>query len=150
MVKTATGSGAQLASLALVALLGWWVPPAAAQTQQTKQVMRQKLTHSQQLLAALVTSNWASLSSHSQDLEALTNQPGWRPCGCPSSTSRRQLFSARSGRWPRPPNSAITHGTHRLQRTRGQLRGVSRLCGAVPKRDNEVSACQAIKLSSSA
>jgi hypothetical protein len=77
MVKTVTGSGPQLASLALVALLGWWVPPAAAQTLQTKQVMRQKLTHSQQLLAALVTSNWASLSSHGRDLEALTNQPGW-------------------------------------------------------------------------
>ena len=62
MLKTVTGSGARLAALALVVLLGLWaVPPAAAQTQQTKQVMRQKLTHSQQLLTALVTSNWASL-----------------------------------------------------------------------------------------
>ena len=77
MLKTATGTGARLAALTLVALLGWWAPPLAAQTRQTKQVMRQKLAHSQQLLAALVTSSWASLGSHSRDLEALTTQPGW-------------------------------------------------------------------------
>jgi hypothetical protein len=77
MLKTATASGARLAALALIALLGWWAPPAAAQTRQTAQVMRQKLAHSQQLLAALVTSNWASLGGRSRDLEALTNQAGW-------------------------------------------------------------------------
>src|SRR6185503_3584923 len=78
MRKTATGSVARLTALALIVLLGWWAaPPAAAQTRQTKQVMRQKLAHSQQLLTALVTSDWASLGSHSRDLEALTNQPGW-------------------------------------------------------------------------
>jgi len=77
MLKTATGSGARLTALTLIALLGWWAPPLTAQTRQTKQVMRQKLAHSQQLLAALVTSNWASLASGSRDLEALTHQPGW-------------------------------------------------------------------------
>ena len=77
MRKTATGSGARLAALTLVALLGWWAPPLAAQTRQTKQVMRQKLAQSQQLLAALVTSNWASLGSGSRNLDALTSQPGW-------------------------------------------------------------------------
>jgi cytochrome c556 len=39
--------------------------------------MRQKLAHSQQLLTALVTSNWASLASGSRELEALTRQAGW-------------------------------------------------------------------------
>jgi hypothetical protein len=77
MLKTVSGSGARLAALTLVALLGWWAPPLAAQTRQTKQVMRQKLAHSQQLLAALVTSDWASLGSRSRDLAALTSQPGW-------------------------------------------------------------------------
>jgi len=75
MLKTARGS--RSIALALVALLGWWAPPLTAQTRQTKQVMRQKLTQSQQLLAALVTSNWASLASGSRELEALTRQPGW-------------------------------------------------------------------------
>ena len=50
---------------------------AAGQTQLTQSVMRQKLAASQQLLAALVTSNWAALDRHSRTLQALTNQPGW-------------------------------------------------------------------------
>jgi hypothetical protein len=50
---------------------------AAAQTQETKRVMRQKLAESQQLLGALVTSDWRALASHSQALQTLTMQPGW-------------------------------------------------------------------------
>ena len=48
------------------------------QTTQTKQVMQQKLAQSQQLLAALVTSNWAALTQRTQALESLTRQPGWQ------------------------------------------------------------------------
>ena len=77
MLKTVSASGARLTALTLVALLGWWVPPLSAQTRQTKQVMRQKLAQSQELLAALVTSNWGALGSRSRDLEALTSLPGW-------------------------------------------------------------------------
>ena len=77
MRKIATDSRARVAALTLAVLLGWWASPAAAQTRQTKQVMRQKLAHSQQLLAALVTSNWTSLSSGAHDLEVLTHQAGW-------------------------------------------------------------------------
>jgi hypothetical protein len=50
---------------------------APAQTVQTSQVMRQKLAESQQILAAVVTSNWTALDRHTRALEALTNQPGW-------------------------------------------------------------------------
>ena len=50
---------------------------AAAQTQQTNRVMRQKLAESQQLLGAVVTSDWRALASHSQALQTLTMQPGW-------------------------------------------------------------------------
>ena len=77
MLKIATGSRARVTALTLVVVLGSGALPLAAQTRQTKQVMRQKLAHSQQLLTALVTSNWASLASGSRDLEALTRQPGW-------------------------------------------------------------------------
>jgi len=48
------------------------------QTVQTKQVMQQKLAQSQQLLAAVVTSNWAALTQRTQALESLTRQPGWQ------------------------------------------------------------------------
>ena len=65
-------------SLAAAALLALAQPhAAAAQTTATGRVMRQKLVESQQLLAALVTSNWAALSNHSDALEKLTSQPGW-------------------------------------------------------------------------
>ena len=92
MRKTATGSGARLAALTLVALLGWWAPPLAAQTRQTKQVMRQKLAQSQQLLAALVTSNWASLGSGSRNLDALTSQPGWDVLRLPEFNKQTTAF----------------------------------------------------------
>jgi len=67
-----------LTLLGLVALLATTgSPPAAAQSTQTKQVMRQKLAQSEQLLAALVTSNWVALDRHNRALEAVTNEPGW-------------------------------------------------------------------------
>jgi len=40
-------------------------------------VMRQKLAHSQKILEAVVTSDWASLEMHSRELERLTNDPRW-------------------------------------------------------------------------
>ena len=92
MRKTARGSGARLAALTLIALLGWWAAPLAAQTRQTKQVMRQKLAQSQQLLAALVTSNWGSLGSGSRDLEALTRLPGWDVLRLPEFNKQTLAF----------------------------------------------------------
>jgi hypothetical protein len=140
MRKTVSGSGVRLAALTLVALLGWWVPPLAAQTRQTKQVMRQKLAHSQQLLAALVTSNWASLASGSRDLEALTRQPGWDVLRLPEFNKQTLCLPARDpGAGRRFKAARSTHGAHRLQRARGQLRGVPQLRRAVPNRDQEVS-----------
>ena len=78
--KTIGSIGWVIASLATITLLAAAVvqrPVAAAQTRQTEQVMRQKLTESQQLLAALVTSNWAALDRHARAIQALTKQPGW-------------------------------------------------------------------------
>ena len=40
-------------------------------------VMREKLGHAQELLEAVVTSDWASLEAHSQALERLTDDPRW-------------------------------------------------------------------------
>jgi cytochrome c556 len=64
-----------LAALTLLAIAQ--PPQATAQSLQLETVMRQKLTASQQLLAALVTSNWAALDRHTRALQSLTNQPGW-------------------------------------------------------------------------
>ena len=64
-----------LGLVAVLATMG--SPPATAQSMQTKQVMREKLLQSEQLLAALVTSNWAALDHHTRALEAVTRDPGW-------------------------------------------------------------------------
>lgn len=79
MGRKVAGSIAWLTLIALVAPAATSASPpvSAAQTTQTKQVMRQKLVQSERLLAALVTSNWVALDRHSRALEALTNQPGW-------------------------------------------------------------------------
>ena len=64
--------------LTTAALIVAFLSRAEGQTQQTKQVMQQKLAQSQQLLGAVVTSNWATLTQRTQALESLTSQPGWQ------------------------------------------------------------------------
>ena len=64
---------------AVVMLIGVWSFSLLAQglPTQSKQVMQRKLEASQQLLAALVTSNWVALDRGSRALKALTDDPGW-------------------------------------------------------------------------
>lgn len=64
-------------ALALVAAAACVTPPVQAQTGLTRQVMREKLSRSSQLLAALVTSDWVALERESAALDAVTAKPGW-------------------------------------------------------------------------
>ncbi len=66
--------------------------PALAQTSQTRQVMREKLVRSSQLLAALVTSNWAALDRESRALEAVTARPGWDVLRSPEYGKQTSAF----------------------------------------------------------
>ena len=50
---------------------------AGSQTTQLSRVMRDKLGHSQQLLDAIVTSNWTALEQHSAALQRATRDPAW-------------------------------------------------------------------------
>ena len=70
-----------------------------AQNNQTRQVMRQKLQHSEALLAALVTSNWDSLDRNGRALEALTTRLGWQVLRLPEFRQVPRTLS--SGRRPR-------------------------------------------------
>ncbi len=63
--------------LVLMAVAACVTAPVQAQTALTRQVMREKLTRSAQLLAALVTSNWVALERESAALDAVTLKPGW-------------------------------------------------------------------------
>jgi len=61
--------------VALSAFFGLAAVPG--QEPQLNSVMHEKLEHSQKILEAVVTSDWASLDSHSRALEALTHDPRW-------------------------------------------------------------------------
>lgn len=60
--------------LVLVALAGG---SGTAQTLGLNQVMRSKLQHSQQILEAVVTSNWPLLEKESKALVQVTRDPAW-------------------------------------------------------------------------
>lgn len=79
-------------------LMAGWVAmagasSAAAQTVETQQVMREKLTRSQTLLAALVTSRWAVLASESTALDAVTMKPGWSVLQSPEYVRDTRAFN---------------------------------------------------------
>ncbi|RPH59660.1 MAG: hypothetical protein EHM89_10290 [Acidobacteria bacterium] len=48
-----------------------------AHAQPLNRVMRAKLEHSQKILESVVTSDWAALERHSQELQRLANDPAW-------------------------------------------------------------------------
>jgi hypothetical protein len=86
---------------------------AAAQTQQTNRVMRQKLAESQQLLGALVTSDWTALASHSQALQTLTMQPGWDVLRLPeyhtyTTAFQKAIQALADAAGPRDQRNALT------------------------------------------
>lgn len=59
--------------------LSAWLGLAAGGTQgpEVKHVMREKLTRAQNILEAVVTSDWANLEINSRELERLTDDPRW-------------------------------------------------------------------------
>ena len=50
---------------------------ASAQTARTGRLMREKLQHSQRILQAVTTSDWALLERETQALTAITKSPTW-------------------------------------------------------------------------
>lgn len=62
-------------SLSLVLVLSTAV--AFAQERELKRVMRDKLEHAQQILAAVVTSDWPALERQSRDLLRVADNPAW-------------------------------------------------------------------------
>jgi hypothetical protein len=54
--------------------------------------MRGKLTHVQKILEAMVTSDWVTLGTESQKLEALTNEPAWTVLKAPEYAKHSIAF----------------------------------------------------------
>jgi len=64
----------------------------AAQTVALDRLMRVKLEHSQQLLGALVTSNWAELQRHSEELRRVAQDPAWTVLTTPEYVGQTTAF----------------------------------------------------------
>jgi hypothetical protein len=76
--NTQRSSWCVVATVTTALVMGVAIQRGDSQTVQTSRVMQQKLAESQQLLAAVVTSNWATLNQRTQALQSLTNAPGWQ------------------------------------------------------------------------
>jgi hypothetical protein len=76
--------------VALSALLG--LAASSSQGPEVNQVMREKLTHAQKILEAVVTSDWVSLETHSRELEQLTNDPRWMVLKYPEYARHSSAF----------------------------------------------------------
>jgi hypothetical protein len=91
------GWGKWVAAAGLASLTAVSGPMTAAQMTQTDQVMRQKLTQSERLLAALVTANWAALDRHGRALQDLTTKPGWDVMRLPEFHNYATAFQRSAG-----------------------------------------------------
>ena len=89
-----------LATVALIAFIGFMTAADVtnAQNTQTRRVMRQKLQHSESLLAALVTSHWNSLETNGRALQTLTMQPGWQALREPEYNKYTTAFERATNR----------------------------------------------------
>lgn len=78
-----------LGVLLLVVLSGPW---AVAQTPATGRVMREKLAHSQKILEAILTSNFALLERESMALAKATESPAWTVLKGPEYMKQSDAF----------------------------------------------------------
>ena len=78
--------------LIIVVVLAGAAAVASAQTVGLNRLMRSKLEHSQQILAAVVTSNWAELQRHSEELQRITQDPAWAVLMTPEYSRQTAAF----------------------------------------------------------
>jgi hypothetical protein len=76
--------------LALLALLS--VSATSAQGPAVDRLMQKKLTCSQKILEAVVTSRWADLEARTRELEAFTNDPAWIVLRMPEYAKHSNAF----------------------------------------------------------
>ena len=65
---------------------------AAAQTVALDRLMRVKLDHSQQMLGAMVTSDWAELQRHGEELQRVSQDPAWAVLTSPEYVRQSAAF----------------------------------------------------------
>jgi hypothetical protein len=78
--------------VAVVLIGGVAASVAAAQTVALSRLMQAKLEHSQKILAAVVTSNWAELQQHSEALQRAAQDPAWSVLTTPEYVRQTTAF----------------------------------------------------------
>jgi hypothetical protein len=76
----------------ILALIVMSASTAPAQTPGTARVMRQKLAHSQKILEAILTSDFALLDRESAALEKVTQLPAWTALRGPEYLRQSEAF----------------------------------------------------------
>lgn len=66
-----------LLPLIMIVVAGSGDSLASSQNAQLRGVMKEKLEHSQQILAAVVTSDWLNLERHGLGLQRVAENPAW-------------------------------------------------------------------------
>jgi hypothetical protein len=84
---------ATFAALAIL-LAASIVPTQADQTARLKNVMRDKLVHSQAILGAVVTSDWPTLDRESRALVVASRDPAWVTLTAPEYLQQSDAFIA--------------------------------------------------------
>ena len=111
-------------------------PPsfAAGQSTQTAQVMHAKLEHSGQLLAALVTSDWASFGHHARALQDVTTKPGWDVLRLPEFNKYTNAFQHSTEALVTAADARDQRSALRRTTARRELCGMPPVCRAGPHR----------------
>jgi hypothetical protein len=89
-METASNRYRGLSCVLLLVLFG--MQAASGQPTPAKTVMQHKLSHSQAVLGAVVTSDWATLGHESRALLALTKDPAWVAFVTPETRHRTDAF----------------------------------------------------------
>jgi hypothetical protein len=77
-------------AILLIAVVGG--SASSAQTPRLAKVMRDKLNHTQQILEAVVTSNWQLLDRHSRELARVSEDPAWSVLRMPEYAPYSRAF----------------------------------------------------------
>jgi hypothetical protein len=81
-----------LAVLTLIIGAGVGDSGASAQSTRIREVMKEKLEHSQEILSAVATSNWVNLERHSLELLRLAKDPAWSALTTPEYARYSSAF----------------------------------------------------------
>lgn len=81
-----------LLTLSVLMVAGWAGPAHTQRTDNVKEFMRAKLTHSQKVLEGLTTEDFEAVAKHSQEMSLLSQAASWQVLQTPEYMQRSTEF----------------------------------------------------------